>query len=173
MAVSRLLKRSCAHLSDAEAAAYDAPFPDARFKAGVRRFPNLVPDRPDAPGAALSRLARDWWRDEWRGRSFMAIGAADPVLGEAVMARLQTLVRGTEQQRISQRPRYMLGFDPAGFACDHLGSARWARNEMHGARHSSTDILDLNVRWKPRPHEPGRHKRTSSSAQTHFAHSRR
>ena len=73
MAVGRLLKRSCAHLSDAEAAAYDAPFPDARFKAGVRRFPNLVPDRPDAPGAALSRRARHWWQHEWHGCSFMAI----------------------------------------------------------------------------------------------------
>ncbi len=94
MAVGRLLKRSCAHLSDAEAAAYDAPFPDARFKAGVRRFPNLVPDRPDAPGAALSRRARAWWQHEWHGRSFMAIGAADPVLGEPVMLQLRRTIRG-------------------------------------------------------------------------------
>jgi len=94
MAVGRLLKRSCPHLSDAKAAAYDAPFPDARFKAGVRRFPNLVPDRPDAPGAALSRRAREWWQQEWRGRSFMAIGAADPVLGEPVMLQLRAMIRG-------------------------------------------------------------------------------
>ena len=44
-------------MTAAEAAAYDAPFPDARYKAGVRRFPNLVPDRPDADGAALCRRA--------------------------------------------------------------------------------------------------------------------
>ncbi len=94
MAVGRLLKRSCAHFSDAEAAAYDAPFHDARSKAGVRRFPNLVPDRPDAPGAALSRRARDWWQHEWHGRSFMAIGAADPVLGEPVMLQLRRTIRG-------------------------------------------------------------------------------
>ena len=54
MAVGRLIRRSCPHLTDTEAAAYDAPFPDARFKAGVRRFPNMVPDRPDAPGAELA-----------------------------------------------------------------------------------------------------------------------
>jgi pimeloyl-ACP methyl ester carboxylesterase len=94
MAVGRLLKRTCPHLSNAEAAAYDAPFPDVRFKAGVRRFPNLVQDRPDAPGADLSRRARDWWQDVWRGRSFMAIGAADPVLGEPVMLRLRAMIRG-------------------------------------------------------------------------------
>lgn len=94
MEVGRLIQRGCPHLSDAEAAAYDAPFPDARFKAGVRRFPNLVPDRPDAPGAALSRRARAWWTNEWRGKSFMAIGAADPVLGEPVMLRLKEIIRG-------------------------------------------------------------------------------
>jgi len=93
MAIGRLLKRSCRHLSDAEVAAYDAPFPDATFKSGVRRFPNLVPDRPDAPGAALSRRARTWWEREWSGRSFMAIGAADPVLGEPVMQALRRSIR--------------------------------------------------------------------------------
>jgi haloalkane dehalogenase len=41
------------------AAAYDAPFPDARFKAGVRAFPKLIPFSPDAPGAAAGREARD------------------------------------------------------------------------------------------------------------------
>jgi haloalkane dehalogenase len=94
MEVGRLIQRGTPHLSDAEAAAYDAPFPDARFKAGVRRFPNLVPDRPDAPGAALSRRARAWWTNEWRGKSFMAIGAADPVLGEPAMLRLLEIIRG-------------------------------------------------------------------------------
>jgi len=46
----KLLARACPHLSEAEAAAYDAPFPDARSKAGVRRFPNLVPEHRDDPG---------------------------------------------------------------------------------------------------------------------------
>ena len=74
--------------------AYAAPFPDARYKAGVRRFPNLVPDRPDAQGAALSRRARDWWRNQWSGQSFMAIGMQDPVLGPPVMRALRGIIRG-------------------------------------------------------------------------------
>jgi len=94
MDVAKLMKRSCPHLSDAEAAAYAAPYPDASYKAGVRRFPNLVPERPDADGAALSRRARDWWHHEWRGRSFMAIGATDPVLGLPVMNALRKVIRG-------------------------------------------------------------------------------
>jgi haloalkane dehalogenase/tRNA(adenine34) deaminase len=94
MDVAKLMKRSCPHLSDAEGAAYAAPYPDATYKAGVRRFPNLVPDRPDADGAALSRRARDWWQRDWRGRSFMAIGATDPVLGPPVMNALRQVIRG-------------------------------------------------------------------------------
>lgn len=92
--IAKLMKRSCPHLSDAEAAAYAAPYPDARYKAGVRRFPNLVPDHPDADGAALSRRAREWWQRAWRGRSFMAIGATDPVLGPPVMNALRQVIRG-------------------------------------------------------------------------------
>lgn len=94
MDVGKLLGRSCPHLSDAERAAYDAPFPDVGYKAGVRRFPNLVPDRSDAPGAELSRRARDFLRTEWRGSSFMAIGEKDPVLGIPVMEALQRDIRG-------------------------------------------------------------------------------
>jgi pimeloyl-ACP methyl ester carboxylesterase len=100
MAVGNLLKRSCPHLSAAEAAAYDAPYPDARSKAGVRRFPNLVPDNPDAAGADISRRARDWWRNDWRGQSFMVIGGADPVLGPPVMLELRKVIRGCPEPLI-------------------------------------------------------------------------
>ncbi|MEO8923697.1 MAG: haloalkane dehalogenase [Caldimonas sp.] len=93
MAVGKLLARSCPHLTPAEAAAYDAPYPDASYKAGVRRFPNLVPDRPDADGAALSRQARDWFCTQWEGRTFMAVGMKDPVLGPPVMRYVASQIR--------------------------------------------------------------------------------
>src|SRR3954452_12127121 len=38
-------------------AAYDAPFPDDRYKAGARVFPSLVPTAPDDPAAAANRAA--------------------------------------------------------------------------------------------------------------------
>ncbi len=94
MAIGKLLARACPHLTPAEAAAYDAPHPDARYKAGVRRFPNLVPEFPDSLGAAIGRAARDFWRNQWRGRSVMAIGMADPVLGPPVMRALHRDIRG-------------------------------------------------------------------------------
>ena len=61
---------------------------------GVYSFPNLVPDRPDAPGAALSREARNWLSAMWSGQSFMAIGMKDPVLGPSVMSALHAHIRG-------------------------------------------------------------------------------
>src|SRR5271169_3913053 len=93
MDIAALLKRAEPSLSDAEAAAYAAPFPDLRYKAGVRRFPNLVPDRPDAGGAALSRRAREFWSKDWAGKSFMAIGMKDPVLGPPAMRALHANIR--------------------------------------------------------------------------------
>jgi pimeloyl-ACP methyl ester carboxylesterase len=94
LAVGKLIQRGTPGLTDAEAAAYDAPFPDKRYKAGVRAFPNLVPDREDAPGAAISREAATFWKERWSGTSFMAIGMTDPVLGPAAMQSLRRLIRG-------------------------------------------------------------------------------
>jgi haloalkane dehalogenase len=94
MAIGRLMARACPHLTAAEVAAYDAPFPDASYKAGVRRFPNLVPEFPDSDGAAIERAAREFWRNTWNGRSLMAIGTADPVLGAPVMRALRRDIRG-------------------------------------------------------------------------------
>lgn len=94
MAIGKLMSRGIPHLSPAEAAAYDAPFPDARYKAGVRRFPNLVPEHADDPGAELSRRARAWWQSTGVPHVAMVVGAADPVLGGPVMALLRSWIRG-------------------------------------------------------------------------------
>ena len=88
-----IMKRSCPHLSEKEVAAYDAPFPDIQYKAGVQRFPEIVPDRPDSPGAELSRRAREWLRSKWTGQVFMAIGMKDPVLGPPVMQTLRNNIK--------------------------------------------------------------------------------
>jgi pimeloyl-ACP methyl ester carboxylesterase len=100
LACGKLLARACPHLTPAEAAAYDAPYPDARSKAGVRRFPRLVPERYDDPGAAISRKARDWLSTAWKGETFMAVGAKDPVLGLPVMTRLRGWIRDCPEPAI-------------------------------------------------------------------------
>lgn len=94
MPVGDLIARGTPHLTPAEIAAYDAPFPDTNYKAGVRRFPQLVPIDPNQPFAALSRQAQAYWREQWRGKSFMAVGAADPVLGPNVMEAVRGHIHG-------------------------------------------------------------------------------
>ncbi|MEM7256129.1 MAG: haloalkane dehalogenase [Pseudomonadota bacterium] len=76
-----------------DALAYDAPFPDNTYKAGVRRFPQLVPVAPDMDGAAHGVRARRFWSEQWAGQSFMAIGMRDRVLGEAPMESLRSVIK--------------------------------------------------------------------------------
>jgi haloalkane dehalogenase len=92
--VAALFQRSQPDISEQEAAAYAAPFPDARFKAGVRRFPELVMTDPDMPGVAEAKRAAQFWREDWTGATFMAVGMLDPVLGPDIMAKLQANIRG-------------------------------------------------------------------------------
>jgi tRNA(adenine34) deaminase len=98
--VARLFGRGNPQMTPQECAAYDAPFPDRGHRAALRAFPPLVPDAPDAEGAALSRQARDFWRERWTGRSLMAIGKQDPVLGLPVMQALRAGIRGCPEPMV-------------------------------------------------------------------------
>jgi pimeloyl-ACP methyl ester carboxylesterase len=92
--VAALMQRSCPQLSDAEAAAYAAPYPDRRYRAGARRFPALVPVEPTMDGVEVSMRAARFLRERWQGQTFMAIGMQDPVLGYETMQGLAGLIRG-------------------------------------------------------------------------------
>ena len=66
-------------LSDAECAAYDAPFPDESYKAGPRAMPELVPYRPDHPAADDNRRA--WKRlTELEVPVVTAFSDGDPIM---------------------------------------------------------------------------------------------
>jgi pimeloyl-ACP methyl ester carboxylesterase len=92
--VGTLMKRGTPHLTAAEVAAYDAPFPDITYKAGARRFPQLVMVEPHMEGVDVSLRAAQWWSQSWNGATFMAVGMKDPVLGPPVMAELRNIIRG-------------------------------------------------------------------------------
>ena len=92
--VARLFARGNPHMSAQECAAYNAPFPDRGHRAALRAFAPMVPEFPDSDGAALSLQARDFLRTQWSGRSFMAVGLQDPVLGPPVMQRLRGWIQG-------------------------------------------------------------------------------
>jgi tRNA(adenine34) deaminase len=101
--IGRLFARGNPHLAPGECAAYNAPFPDRGHRAATRAFPPMMPDRPDADGAAVSRQARSFWADAWTGRTMMAIGAQDPVLGVPVMQALRAGIRGCPEPMILEQ----------------------------------------------------------------------
>ena len=51
-------------LNAMDALAYDAPFPDNRYKAGVRRFPQIVPVEPGMQGIEHGQRARKFWSND-------------------------------------------------------------------------------------------------------------
>ena len=69
-------------LSEAEEAAYDAPFPTLASKAGAVAWPLLVPMTPDDPVADVMRKTRARLA-EWSKPAFVLFAPADPILGGA------------------------------------------------------------------------------------------
>lgn len=65
-------------LSDAEIAAYRAPFPHDEYKAGARQFPMLVPSSPDDVAAPANRAA--WQRlAQWTKPALLCFSDGDPI----------------------------------------------------------------------------------------------
>ncbi|HYM14641.1 MAG TPA: haloalkane dehalogenase [Dehalococcoidia bacterium] len=77
-------------------AAYDAPFPDDSYKAGARKFPALVPTRPDDPASEPNRQAWEVLR-RWEKPFLCAFSDGDPITRNADRA-FQSLVPGTKGQ---------------------------------------------------------------------------
>lgn len=77
-------------------AAYDAPYPDERYQAGVRQFPLLVPISPDDPATMPNRAA---WEalQRWQKPFLTAFSDADQAFRGADLV-FQQLVPGAQGQ---------------------------------------------------------------------------
>ena len=92
--IGRLVASGCVRpMEDDVRAAYDAPFPEERAKAGARAMPGLVPTRPDDPASEANREA-------WKVLSsselpfLLAFSDSDPITG-GMAPILSRLVPGT------------------------------------------------------------------------------
>ncbi len=90
--VGMLVRRAClTDPGDQVAGAYDAPYPNPASKAGARAFPLLIPQAPDAPGAAEGRSVLDALAEDHRP-TLMLWADSDPILplsvGEAFAKRI-------------------------------------------------------------------------------------
>ena len=90
--VGQMIRQITPQLTDQETAAYDAPFPDSRFKAGARTFPELAMVEPWMEGVAEAEAALKFWKEDWSGQSFMAIGGKDA--DKDAMETLRNNIRG-------------------------------------------------------------------------------
>lgn len=89
-------KATVTELSAEVIAAYNAPFPSEKYKAGTRAFPRLVPTSTDDPAsAACINAAQGLAKFE---KPFLTVfGKADPVLGKGDKP-MQELVPGAKGQ---------------------------------------------------------------------------
>lgn len=91
-----VMRAICPKLSDVEVAAYAAPFPDERYRAGARRFPTLVPIIPDDVVVPDNRRA--WEVPRSFTRPFpTAFTDSDPVTA-SLHTRFQAEVPGAKGQ---------------------------------------------------------------------------
>ncbi|NQY64900.1 MAG: haloalkane dehalogenase [Alteromonadaceae bacterium] len=83
-------------LSEEVIAAYNAPFPEEKYKEGARQFPLLVPITPNDPAAEKNRAA---WKvlSQWKKPFLTAFSDSDPITagGDKLM---QKLIPGTNGQ---------------------------------------------------------------------------
>jgi haloalkane dehalogenase len=113
-------KGTSSGLSDAEIAAYDAPFPDERYKAGARAFPALVPARPDDPASADNRAAWDVLR-QFEKPVLLCFSDEDMILGHLHKV-FSKQVPGTQGQPHFTTPKaaHFLQEDAAPLLSDRL-----------------------------------------------------
>jgi haloalkane dehalogenase len=131
--VARLVQSGCqTELPAAVLAAYDAPFPDESFMAGVRAMPGLVPTSPDDPAAEANRAA---WRQlaAWDKPFLVAFSDGDPITGAMapILRRTVPGAAGVEHSVITGAGHFLqedagqrLGTVIAAFVRAHPAAAR-------------------------------------------------
>lgn len=95
--VGRVIKNGCVtELSSEEVAAYNAPFPEEKYKAGARKFPMLVPVSTDDPATPANKKAWEVLK-KWEKPFLNLFSDSDPLTrgGDAIFRRV---IPGTKNQ---------------------------------------------------------------------------
>jgi haloalkane dehalogenase len=95
--VGNIVNRACVNKLSAETmAAYDAPFPEEKYKSGPRVFPKLVPITSNDPASVDNRKA---WEKlmQWQKPFLTCFSDSDPITKGADLV-FQKLILGTKGQ---------------------------------------------------------------------------
>jgi len=100
-------------LTRAELAAYEAPFPSAGYKAGVRAFPGLIPGSARAPSSHISR--RIWAAlEQWR-KPFITCFSSGDIMTRGHDRQMQRRIPGAYgQPHVTLRGGHFLQEDNPG-----------------------------------------------------------
>ena len=100
-------------LSAAVRAGYDAPFPDKRYQAGARIFPQLVPTSQADPAVPANRAA---WEvlGHWEKPVLCVFGARDPILGKADTALIRHIPGAAGQPHARINASHFIQEDAGG-----------------------------------------------------------
>jgi haloalkane dehalogenase len=103
-----LQKATVTELPDDVVRAYDAPFPSAKYKAGARAFPMLVPTTPDDPASEANRSAWDVFR-RWEKPFLTTFSNRDPITrgGEKVWQETVPGARNCEHVQIRNAGHFL------------------------------------------------------------------
>jgi haloalkane dehalogenase len=107
--IGRILqKATITELGDDVVAAYDAPFPSSKYKAGARAFPMLVPTSPDDPASDANRAAWQVLR-QWEKPFLTTFSNRDPITrgGEKSFQEAVPGAKGREHVKIRNAGHFL------------------------------------------------------------------
>jgi len=109
-------------LSAGEMAAYEAPFPEPAYQAGICEFPMLIAVQPDNPGVAANR--RVWSELARFEKPFLTLwGRLDPVSpgGDRRLQQHIPGARGQPHHVFDDASHFIQEDEPEGFV-EHISS---------------------------------------------------
>ncbi len=100
--IGKIVKTGCANgLTLHEVAAYDAPFPSAKYRVGARVFPGLVPTTPNDPERANNEAALEVFK-QWNKPFLTLFSTRDPITkgGEHMWQKMVPGAQGQAHTKI-------------------------------------------------------------------------
>ena len=123
--ISMLVRNACARgMDDEVAAAYDAPYPEPRAKAGARAFPLMLPTSPEMPGAAAGKRVLEALRTDERPKLHLWADS-DPIIPFKVGERFAEAINADAPEKIENASHFLQ--EDAG---EEIGAriAEWLRS---------------------------------------------